>query len=67
MVGHLQIADNTILTAQSGVSKSIIKKGEVYSGSPAFEASKYRKAFIHFRNLDSLVQRVDVLEKQNKE
>jgi UDP-3-O-[3-hydroxymyristoyl] glucosamine N-acyltransferase len=66
VVGHLQIADNTILTAQSGVSKSITKKGEVYSGSPAFEAGKYRKAFIHFRNLDALVQRVDVLEKQNK-
>jgi UDP-3-O-[3-hydroxymyristoyl] glucosamine N-acyltransferase len=66
VVGHLQIADNTILTAQSGVSKSINKPGEVFSGSPAFEASKYRKAFIHFRNLDSLVQRVDVIEKQNK-
>ncbi|OIR07603.1 UDP-3-O-acylglucosamine N-acyltransferase [mine drainage metagenome] len=66
VVGHLQIADNTILTAQSGVSKSINKSGEVFSGSPAFEASKYRKAFIHFRNLDSLVQRVDAIEKQNK-
>ena len=66
VVGHLQIADNTILTAQSGVSKTINKPGKVYSGSPAFEAEKYRKAFIHFRNLDSLVQRVDTLEKQNK-
>src|ERR1035437_8238203 len=63
VVGHLQIADNTILTAQAGLSKSINKKGEVYSGSPAFEAGKYRKAFVHFRNLDSLVQRVDKLEK----
>lgn len=66
IVGHLQIADNTIITAQSGISKSITKKGEVYMGSPAFDANKYRKAFIHFRNLDSLVQRVDKIEKQNK-
>ncbi|MDE3144513.1 MAG: UDP-3-O-(3-hydroxymyristoyl)glucosamine N-acyltransferase [Bacteroidota bacterium] len=66
VVGHLQIADNTILTAQSGVSKSINKPGEVFSGSPAFEASKYRKAFIHFRNLDSIVQRVGSLEKEIK-
>ncbi|MFL9483375.1 UDP-3-O-(3-hydroxymyristoyl)glucosamine N-acyltransferase [Chitinophagaceae bacterium LWZ2-11] len=66
IVGHLEVADNTIITAQSGISKSITKKGEVYMGSPAFEASKYRKAFIHFRNLDSLVQRVDKIEKQNK-
>jgi len=67
IVGHLQIADNTIITAQSGISKSITKPGEVYMGSPAFDANKYRKAYIHFRNLDALAQRVDKLEKQNKQ
>ena len=36
-------------------------------GSPAFDANKYRKAYIHFRNLDSLVQRVDKIEKLQKE
>ena len=66
IVGHLEIADNTVITAQSGISKSITKKGEVYMGSPAFDANKYRKAYIHFRNLDSLVQRVDKMEKQSK-
>jgi UDP-3-O-[3-hydroxymyristoyl] glucosamine N-acyltransferase len=66
IVGHLNIADNTIITAQSGISKSITKAGEVYMGSPAFDANKYRKAYIHFRNLDALVQRVDKIEKQNK-
>lgn len=64
IVGHLQIADNTIITAQSGISKSITKPGEVYMGSPAFDANKYRKAFIHFRNLDSIVQRISDLEKR---
>ena len=63
LVGHLQIADNTTITAQSGISKSITKKGEVLMGSPAFDANKYRKAFVHFRNLDNLVKRVDALEK----
>lgn len=66
IVGHLQIADNTIITAQSGISKSITKPGEVYMGSPAFDANKYRKAYIHFRNLDAIAQRVDKLEKQAK-
>jgi UDP-3-O-[3-hydroxymyristoyl] glucosamine N-acyltransferase len=66
IVGHLKIADNTIITAQSGISKSITKPGEVYMGSPAFDANKYRKAYIHFRNLDALAQRVDKLEKQAK-
>ena len=66
IVGHLQIADNTIITAQSGISKSITKPGEVYMGSPAFDANRYRKAYIHFRNLDGLAQRVDKLENQAK-
>ncbi len=65
IVGHLEIADNTIITAQSGISKNITKKGEVQMGSPSFEANKYRKAYIHFRNLDSIVQRINKLEKQN--
>ena len=67
IVGHLTIADNTIITAQSGISKSITKPGGVYMGSPAFDANKYRKAYIHFRNLDALSSRVDALEKQSKE
>ncbi len=66
IVGHLQIADRTIITAQSGISKSITKPGDIYMGSPAFDANKYRKAFIHFRNLDSLVQRVNSLERAAK-
>jgi UDP-3-O-[3-hydroxymyristoyl] glucosamine N-acyltransferase len=67
IVGHLEIADNTIVTAQSGISKSITKPGQVFMGSPAFDANKYRKAFVHFRNLDSIVQRIDKLEQQHKQ
>jgi UDP-3-O-[3-hydroxymyristoyl] glucosamine N-acyltransferase len=66
IVGHLNIADNTIITAQSGISKSITKPGEVYMGSPAFDANKYRKAFIHFRNLDNIAQRLSAVEKAMK-
>lgn len=67
IIGHLNIADNTIISAQSGISKNITKQGEILMGSPAFEANKYRKAFVHFRNLDSIVHRIDKLEKENKE
>jgi hypothetical protein len=31
-------------------------------GSPAWEASKYRKSYIHFRNLDKIVERLEKLE-----
>ncbi len=62
IVGHLKIADNTILAAGSGVSKSITNPGEAYMGGPAFEISKYRKAYVHFRNLDEIVERLKKLE-----
>lgn len=66
IVGHLTVADNTILAAQSGVSKSITQKGGAYLGSPAFEISKYRKAYVHFRNLDNIVERLEKLEKKSQ-
>ena len=66
VVGHLTIADNTILAAQAGVSKSITKKGEAYLGSPAFEIKKYRKVYVHFRNLETIVNRIAKLEKGDK-
>ncbi|HET6226311.1 MAG TPA: UDP-3-O-(3-hydroxymyristoyl)glucosamine N-acyltransferase [Bacteroidia bacterium] len=65
IVGHLEIADQTIIAAQSGISKSINEKGTAQMGSPAFDVSKYRKSYIHFRNLDSIVKRIDQLEKEN--
>ena len=65
IIGHLKIADGTIIAAQSGISKDT-KAGEAYMGSPAFEVQKYRKSYIHFRNLDKLVDRVDKLEKAAK-
>jgi len=66
VVGHLQIADGTILAAQSGVSKTITKPGQAWMGSPAFEVNKYRKSFIHFRNLTTIVERIDKLENAEK-
>ncbi|MBL7951450.1 MAG: UDP-3-O-(3-hydroxymyristoyl)glucosamine N-acyltransferase [Flavobacteriales bacterium] len=65
IIGHLKIADGTIIAAQSGISKDT-KAGEAYMGSPAWEAGKYRKSYIHFRNLDRIVERVDKLEKAAK-
>ncbi len=67
IIGHLDIADGTKVSAQSGISKSITKPNEVYMGSPAFEASKYRKVYVHYRHLDNIVRRIEELEKQTKE
>ncbi len=66
IIGHLNIGDNVKISAQSGITSSI-KEGLIMFGSPAFESSKYRKAYVHFRNLDKIVARIDKLEAQAKE
>lgn len=63
IVGHLNIADNTVIAAQSGISKSITQQGTAVMGSPAMEIGKYRKNYVHFRNLTELVEKVNALEK----
>jgi UDP-3-O-[3-hydroxymyristoyl] glucosamine N-acyltransferase len=63
--GHLNIGDDVKMAAQTGVS-SHVKEGMIVMGSPAMDASKFRKSFIYFRNLESLVKRIDELEKEVK-
>jgi len=61
ITGHLKIGDNVKIAAQSGVSTNV-KDDAVIFGSPAFDAGKYRKAYVHFRNLQKIVDRIDKLE-----
>ena len=63
IVGHLTIADNVKIAAQSGVEHSIKEDGAVFFGSPAIEMSKARRNIVHLRNIESLVKRVNELEK----
>jgi UDP-3-O-[3-hydroxymyristoyl] glucosamine N-acyltransferase len=72
VAGSTRIGKNCMFSGQVGIvghlqiSKSITTPGGVFMGSPAFDANKYRKAFIHFRNLDTIVQRITALEKSCK-
>lgn len=66
IIGHINIGNNVKIAGQSGVSSNI-KDGAVIFGSPAFDAGKYRKAYIHFRNLQKIVDRIDALEKKTGE
>jgi UDP-3-O-[3-hydroxymyristoyl] glucosamine N-acyltransferase len=61
--GHITIGDGVKIAAQSGVS-SKVRENQVVMGSPAFDHDKYVKTYIHFRNLDKLVKRIDEMEKQ---
>jgi len=66
MAPHLTIADNTTMGGATGVSKSLTKPGQFYLGSPAMEVSKYRRSIVHFRNFQSIVDRIENLEKERK-
>jgi UDP-3-O-[3-hydroxymyristoyl] glucosamine N-acyltransferase len=63
--GHLIIGDNVKIAAQTGLTSNI-KDNTVIMGSPAMEASRYKKAFIHFRNFEKIVKRIDELEAEIK-
>jgi len=63
--GHISVGDDVKIAAQSGVSSNI-KDGKIIMGSPAFDHDKYVKAYIHFRNFEKLIKRIDELEKEIK-
>ena len=48
VAGHIERADNCIFGAQSGVSGSVRKPG-MYMGSPAIDASIWRRAAVKFK------------------
>lgn len=64
--GHISVGDDVKIAAQSGLSSNI-KDGKIIMGSPAFDHDKYIKAYIHFRNFEKLIRRIDDLEKEVKE
>ncbi len=62
-VGHLDIADDVVITGQTMVNKSITKPGVYSSALPMDEASRWRRNSARFRKLDELAKRVKQLER----
>lgn len=67
IVGHISLADGTLIGAQSGVPKTIKKEGTVLLGSPAYDADDYKKAYMGFRRLPQILDRLRALENELKE
>lgn len=66
IIGHITIADGVMIAAQSGIGKSITEEGAVVEGSPAFNIRDFQRSYIHYRRLDTLVKRVNELERNQK-
>lgn len=64
--GHIAIGNNVSIAAQSGIANNIEDNSQVM-GSPAFDASKYKRAFILFKNIEEVHRRLIQLEKKSSE
>lgn len=65
IVGHITIGNNVRIQAQSGIGRNV-KDNEVIQGSPALNYGDYNKSYVHFKNLPKIVERLNELEKEQK-
>jgi UDP-3-O-[3-hydroxymyristoyl] glucosamine N-acyltransferase len=59
VAGHISIANKTIVTAQSGVTKTVRKEGQILGGTPASPNSDYLKRNALLRQLPDLLKRLE--------
>ena len=64
MVGHIEIADDVVLTGRCTVSRSITRPGSYSSGTPMEPTGSWRKNSARFRHLDEMARRLAALEKK---
>jgi UDP-3-O-[3-hydroxymyristoyl] glucosamine N-acyltransferase len=64
IVGHITIADDVKIAAQSGVAGAITKQGEILQGSPAFGIGDYKRTYVLFRKLPDMEARLRELEQK---
>ena len=67
VLGHLELADDVHITAQSMVTKSIPVAGVYSSGTPLQPNSQWRRNFTRFSQLDDIAKRLGRVEKQIKQ
>ncbi len=63
IVGHLKIADGTMIAAQSGIQNSVKEEGVILQGSPAYSISDYKKSYVGFRKLPSIMKELHSLKR----
>lgn len=64
VVGHLEIADDVIVSGGTVVSKSIRNKGVYTSGVPMQPHADWVRNFAHLRHLDAMADRIRALEQR---
>ncbi len=63
IAGHLILGNFLKIQAQSGISKNL-KDHEVVQGSPAYGYTDFNKSYVYFKNLPTIVKKIDKIEKE---
>jgi UDP-3-O-[3-hydroxymyristoyl] glucosamine N-acyltransferase len=66
MAGHITVANRTIVTAQSGITKSVKQEGRIMAGSPAQDSHDNLKSQVLYKNLPKIEQRLREVESKLK-
>ncbi len=64
--GHIKVADRTQIVAQSGVPNNIKKTDTTIMGTPGILIDDFKKSYVGFRRLPSILKRLQILEDKIK-
>jgi UDP-3-O-[3-hydroxymyristoyl] glucosamine N-acyltransferase len=64
IAGHLTIGNGVKIQAQSGIGRNV-KENETLQGSPALNYGDYNKSYVHFKNFPKIIERINIIEKNN--
>ena len=62
IIGHLSIADGTMIQAQSGIASSLEQPKGKWYGSPAIDYYSYLRAYAEFKRLPELAKKIKEIE-----
>lgn len=62
IAGHIYIADNVKVGAQSGISSNIKTPGKIVIGTPAIDATVFKRSVVYFKNLQHLADDIQKLK-----
>lgn len=64
--GHIKLADGVMISAKSGVSKSLTEAGK-YGGVPVTPLSEYNRNSVYLRNIESFIDEIKTLKRRLEE
>jgi UDP-3-O-[3-hydroxymyristoyl] glucosamine N-acyltransferase len=67
IMGHIEVADDVVVSSRSFMSKSVSEKGMYTSTIPAIEHHDWLRNAVHIKHLDEMASRLKQLEKRLKE